>query len=694
MQNNVPSYVDWYGSPANDTYGGDYAGVFNTTFNGANADPAPAAILTSVATGEDSNLAFILLNNVGLVHGAHRLRRFNARTGVAHPNNDHVLATLGDVFPGGANTIVFPGTLFHRTNQLNNVRTAISINAAILADPDATQALEVDPPDPPADFSPARTRAAMMIPPHIVAPILAASVAPGGLSPRDLWTQFVRSLLNDPVAFPMCGPFIDWCRVAYSHGIAALNTLAVAIPGNVRLDNIVAANRNALLRQDLPARFAAPAITGGTLAAVVQELGGMRADAAQQMQAATLRADQQAAAAVLPSKRWGISVDRLLRLCHANDKNDLPEVWLSMAKTHTKMDNTTIQTLLDRDMPELGASGRRYAGAVCSSDLAKQLGNLQFQTDDPDAIDIGLSIFSICYPTQASASATSYAAGLYDSMLQQVSGLTLEDTIKLQATQKFLLPTDMMQLKRVCWAYHHLLAVVLGMDHCITAAFGEFVEAFMECESILSDVFSNVYSSASLLRFVQLRMHKCAKAQMANAGDHLGAPSFTVVFDELDEQCWIPPTMPAQYLQPSIRAAPPSMAPPAFTPQSQTVPPLAGEFKVREDLLDREQVPVRKNFPSKRYMDKHGHPPHNNQGKAMCLLFHVPAACKHECPRAHDHYHHSPDESLRLAAYLALGNPIPEARGVGSSTSGMHSLSTTPLGTSLWPVPLLLGLQP
>jgi hypothetical protein len=665
------NYADWYALPANDAFQGDYAAVFNL-FDGAHAAPPPAELLTHVSTGNDGKYAFVLLGLNARIYVAHRLARFRDIAGAAHAQNDAVLATLGDVNRVGADTIVFAGTLLHRTAVLPNTRTAESIDAAILADPNTLQVDEMDPADPDADIAAARSRPAMLIPPHLVGHVLAATQAPGGLTPRALWTQIARPLLDDAVKGAMCTPFIDWCRVAYSGGVGAANPVAVAIPANLRLDDhALESARWDILSRDLPARAGPAPAPPLNMVGIVAELGGMRADAAIRAQEATQRAAQQAAASILPSKRWGASVSTLLAICQVDDENGLPDVWLEMAKTTVKIDCTTVQTFLNRDIPGLGPSSRSYASATCSSELAKKIGSLALQSSGMDDLDAPLSIFCVSYPTQHSTYETSKAAGHYSQLVQSAAGLTLIDSVTLTASQEFLLPVNLMQVKRVSWAYHRLLAVLLGTEHVVTVAFGAFVGALDERENTLSDIFSNVFVCSSLLRFVQLRMQKWAQRQLSNPLNHVPAPDFAVVFDEIDEQRWIPPSLPPKYTarydtatQAPVSAAAPVVALPAAAVAPQgTAAPLAGSFNVKNEFLDRERVPVQRHFATKRHRDAHGPPPANSKGREMCLLFHVRASCFHECPRAQDHYRHSPEESLRLAAYLALGKPAatPEA---------------------------------
>jgi hypothetical protein len=289
------NYADWYALPANDAFQGDYAAVFNL-FDGAHAAPPPAELLTHVSTGNDGKYAFVLLGLNARIYVAHRLARFRDIAGAAHAQNDAVLATLGDVNRVGADTL---------------------------------QVDEMDPADPDADIAAARSRPAMLIPPHLVGHVLAATQAPGGLTPRALWTQIARSGWEVPTEDVPASGFesvvieAEVGRDGDGDRVGGADTARVSHTAPINEGRTHGPFDGVVQQRTGPAL--APPLN---MVGIVAELGGMRADAAIRAQEATQWAAQQAAASILPSKRWGASVSTLLAICQVNDENGLPDVWL------------------------------------------------------------------------------------------------------------------------------------------------------------------------------------------------------------------------------------------------------------------------------------------------------------------------------------------------------------------------------
>jgi hypothetical protein len=98
-----------------------------------------------------------------------------------------------------------------------------------------------------------------LIPPAYVPAVLAAASAPGGLTPRFLWSTICTTLRGEPGHENSCASFLDWCRVAVSHGVGPANPLRHLPPVMVLPDARLGAQRAEILRADLPERFLAPA---------------------------------------------------------------------------------------------------------------------------------------------------------------------------------------------------------------------------------------------------------------------------------------------------------------------------------------------------------------------------------------------------------------------------------------------------
>ncbi len=93
-----------------------------------------------------------------------------------------------------------------------------------------------------------------------------------------------------------------------------------------------------------------------------------------------------------------------------------------------------------------------------------------------------MSIFTVCHPDQESSRYANEIAGYYDSQENGATGITVAEDISLLAAQELNLHSKLLQVKRVCWAYHHLLAVHMGDNQCIVLQFARFLDRMERME--------------------------------------------------------------------------------------------------------------------------------------------------------------------------------------------------------------------
>ena len=341
------TYAEWYALPEQDFYQGAYTPVCGA-FE-ANAAP-PAALFAQVATGGDTRAVFVVLGSDHRIHALHRWRYHAPPFGLpASPLDGELYCTLDDTTLMGAVTTVVPMALFDTTGVLPGIRTVAAIDAALAADPAASQLDQVLAGDPDAG-APVTSRTGMFVPPAYAASILAATMTPEGLTPRRLWLDIVGALRGTAGHEAACGSFVDWCRVAVAGGVADQNGLRAAarVYPAVAPDARLAQERHSILRMDFPHRYA------GTLAAaaidlgpVVQAFGDLRADNAQRENDRIAREAATKAASSLPSRRWNDMVAHLSNVCQDLEEVDLPPVWGAMAKNGSKLDRITLQHNFD-----------------------------------------------------------------------------------------------------------------------------------------------------------------------------------------------------------------------------------------------------------------------------------------------------------------------------------------------------------
>ena len=660
----VTSYAAFYNLPENDPYQGDYRTLF-PHFEIALVPGNSGRIRTLVAQGVDSKIAMIYLGTDAKLHVLHRIRRYTPAIGTPPSPNDGLdFSTYDETTPLGPSTVVVPATLFNLSQGTVPILTSEQIDAYIATHPAEAQCL-VDPAThaqrvTAGEMTPIRTRFGMLIPPFLTGGILAAASSPAGLTPASLWTDFIVPVRQHVYAAHM-ELFVNWARFAFASGIGAQNAVALPPPPLRHLDPALGGERHRLFCADFPHLLAGPAPGVGPL---VAELVATRVAAADRDQARLLRDQQLKAAAALPSKRWGLALPKLLRLCQVGAEDDLPEVWRAMVVHGVKGDVSTIKAHLDVLLPQFGECGKQLA-PVCSPEMAKSIGRLDFQSHADD-LESGIHIFGVCYPTQASVAQANALARLFAEQSQGSTSLTVAEAQQFKKAQALLLPKTLVELKHVLYCYLRFLAV-LGADHAVVLAFYPLCVKMGASEMTLHAYFTaNPAHCGSLLRFIQLEMFAWIEEQLLT-DDIVAPPDFVIVLKQIARLQWIAPPLPLAYRTPQLRTTPPVSSPPIGGDAG------AGGARDRDDYLDADPNLMDKNvramrfFTAVKFIAAHGPPPVNDGGHDMCLNFHVRAKCRKGCPRVADHIKHTPAETTRLNAYL--NSPRLDAAGAAADAA-------------------------
>jgi hypothetical protein len=641
----ITTYAEFYNLPENDPYNGDYSTLF-PPFAVALVPGVSAGIRTRVAQGADAKVAMLFLGTDAKLHVLHRIRRYTPAIGTPPSPNDGLdFATFDETTPTGPSTVVVPAPLFNLTAGTVPILTPDQIDLYLAANPAAAQYQ----PDPATqaqrvaagEMTPIRTRRGMLIPPFLTGAIIAATSSPDGLSPAALWTDFVTLVRQHAHAAHM-ELFVQWARFAFASGIDALNAVALPPPPLLHLDPMVGGERRRVLLLDFPPPGIVPGLGGAD--PLVAELVATRLAAADRDQARLLREQQQKVAAALPSKRWGLALPKLLRLCQVGAEQDLPEVWTDMVTHGVKNDVTTIKAHLDILLPQFGECGKQLA-PICSPEMAKSVGRLDFQSHADD-LESGIHIFGVCYPTQASIAQANALARLFAEQSQSTTSLTMAEAQQFKKAQALLLPKTLVELKHVLYCYLRFLAVLLGVDHPVVLAFYALCVKMGATEMTLHVYFTATPAHCgSVLRFIQLEMFAWIEDQLLT-DDVVAPPDFAIVLKQIARLQWIAPPLPLAYRTPPSR-------------NLNLAPAGGGDVKAGGDakaggrnLLDRN-VRAMQYFTAVKFIAAHGPPPVNDHGNDMCLNFHVRAKCRKGCPRVADHIKHTPAETTRLNAYLS-----------------------------------------
>ena len=654
------TYAAWYNLPENDPFAGDYTTLFPNFSLPALPGVTDIRLTNTIATGNDAKTALAFLGDDGTIHLLHRIRRYIPALGAAPaPYDNDDFATFDDASMAGPTTVALPVNSLYPC-QGATTATAAAINTYLTAHPGTAQ-IAPDPAADPADVNLARGRRCMVVPPNLVGPILAAASSPTGLTPGALWTQFAAPLVADPLLSVTCAPFIDWARIAFSHGVAAINPLAIAIPPPRHLAASLGAHRHQLYRSDFP--IAAAPVLDPLVLALTQ---GQQA-AADRDHARILLEQQNKAAAALPSKRWGTGLTRLLRLCQVDTQQTLPPVWRDMASHGMKSDATTIRSHLLTPIPELGPCGL-VDPPVCSMDMARFLGRLEFQTH-PDAIEAGLHVFGVCHPTQEAVAKANEIVGIYTEQVLGSTGLTVTESLALKKSQKLLLPTNLSELRFVIMGYVRFLAVTLGHVHPVVQNLRLLSDRLGAEEMRFYLHFCRTHPdrnplTTGVLMAIHTRMYNWIESQTAT-DMIVPPPEFATILVRITEREWLPPALPDSYLAAPYAAALKrnNTGAPNLQVNNNIATPNAGIPKVNHrdhdlyfdvDLSLRDPA-VRQmgHFVIKTFLQQHGPPPSNADNQPMCLSFHVRHRCRSDCARLTDHRKHTPAETTTLNTYLS-----------------------------------------
>jgi hypothetical protein len=660
------SYHEWYNHPENDAYHGVYDTVFRL-FNAVAQIDTPATIVQHVATDEDMKLAFVHLDPLGYVRVVHRIRRLAPQAGIPDPQNNLCIGLLGDVYRAGANFVELPPTAFHRTTPLERIPTPATLATMLEARPDATQFTV--PADTPAEgLQPVRSRFLMLIPPMLVGKVLYASISPGGLNPRQLWTEIAAPLYEDDFYRNDCTPFFDWCRIAVAGGERANNPLQSPFPTPVDPGDRLDRERFAMLRRELPRlfdptpsapppNFVLPPVTlpEANFGQIVEVLQNLHSDYVTRADAATaceeIRRDRPPPV-ITPLARWDEALDDLLLICQVANADQLPPLWAAMARQGVKLDRRTLQTHVNRKDARYKESGEIALPIHISIDLAADLGTLRFAADKASYIGVGLSIFMVSYPTVGAVDCLRKSVELFDRQMDTIASLTLDEARKLRNGQRFTLPTNYLGVEQVCRAYLRLLAATLGFDHPITCAFEPFIVHLVDQRMFLTEYLErDVKRCAGILRHIQIAVHYCLQALQAKKAATL--PDFMCIFPQMQRDSWIPTSIPNVTTNVAV-AAPPVARNPVPAPAQTTA---VVYVHAPSGYINRAVIPIIPNFNPTACMAQRGNPPFNKDGCRMCLRYQVIGFCVANCTRTQDHKKHTPSENTQLAAYLAKTKP-------------------------------------
>jgi hypothetical protein len=234
------------------------------------------------------------------------------------------IGLMDEIGDFGANLGAIDG-LFFEDLVLRDVPSTAAVTAALAATTLGHQ-LAVAADD---DASRVSICFSVLVPPPFMPQIL-RQLARGPFRPRALWS-IVEHIVARPSLLAVCGPFVDWCRVAVAMGVGTDNPLHAidGYPQTVAHDEALGCARVAIRDLDFPpAAGPAPPTAPGIAASALQPLvDAMVAlgDASREREAA--KEDLRYAEAqekVAPSTVWESGIGSLWLMCQATDDTELP----------------------------------------------------------------------------------------------------------------------------------------------------------------------------------------------------------------------------------------------------------------------------------------------------------------------------------------------------------------------------------
>ena len=633
------TYREFYQVVANDPFHGEYADIMREYRSSAlppEANPPTPANIMALALADTAPQAYVGLDsttNPPRMFVVHRVTRFPTARGRAATQWDNVvMGLLEDMTVLGPSIVRWENTALHRV-QDTIVPVVAEVDPMIAALNEDEHQMNPLPPGAP-NSEVVNTRRMMYVPPAYVPLLLNQR-----LTPKQAWGTVVGAIQQDNRA-EACSELITWLRVALIRSgpnVPAL--LGNERPALAAPDDGLANWWKGLIEDDLPGRRAGAQGPGG---GAPPGLETMLERFAERTEALADRGGGAAAAqAKLPSERWPASIGRLLRMCHATAEEELPASYYIMANAKKSEERVVLQDLFDRRAQEPDAASKD--APIATPDLAKKFFALDFWGYDADALEQGVSVFSVPFLTTDQREELATLSAAYDAITGGAAQPSLSDVRELNSQNKLVLPTKMTQAVYSCKQFSIVLDVGYGADHPLSISWRQMCRGW---DRALYRLFTMEASDPNMACKALLTLHymmwgwQVDTRQLMAPSEHqaletIPAPDFKQFFRQLEQRTWIPPTIPVRYTQPAPReAAPPARGQPAGTSPRA---PAAGQTRV---VNPHPVADLTSDLNIARMIANAGgdRPPlRTGDGRQMCHAWHCKNACFDDCSRRYDH---------------------------------------------------------
>ena len=226
------------------------------------------------------------------------------------------------------------------------------------------------------------------------------------MTPRDAWDILGNAIVNERKEVE-CKPIIDWMKVALTReGVGQQSRLAQQSLTAPLSNRVLMEHQWKLMIQDLPALD--PAAMRGRKDRIADELGvlvGMQKDVLDDRKAERAKRENK-----FPSEVFGSQIENVMRLCRVAREQDLPGVWLELARTPVKQHRTVIQKWVDQTANDI-ADG---ISIIVTPTLVKKITTLEFVMRNKQSLESGVHPFTFNQHHAAEREQAAEVASLYD----------------------------------------------------------------------------------------------------------------------------------------------------------------------------------------------------------------------------------------------------------------------------------------
>lgn len=674
----VTTYRQFYSDPSNDPYPNytDLLEAFVIDPANTQQSPQPAATLASITTSAsagDPNALLVLHADddqnpgatVGHIRCYHRVTKYSTRLGMPPTQwDDLAFAFSGDyINTEPPQTVKVPTNYLHLAAQVR-VPSPAAIDQFFANNPDAQSLGPFTAND--ADTEIVRVRHSVLLPPVYVPLILEDT-----MTPRAAWERIRGEMVNQNRSVE-CRAVVDWLRVALTkrNNNENISELVSAKPTVPLLDTTLANHRHHLLMLDLPGRNL-PVNHGADAQLINNSLGQLTTVIRDGQLADAARADAKSNKTV--QDYFKSETQNLINVCQVRDEEQLPPVYLALAKASNKREERRI---LQSHIDQARVAINRHLQFTVTTEFYTMVSMLAFRMLDIDNFTSGFQPFLFCQHNPKDEEAALQSAAIHDAVYSDHARPTMSEIAAMvkasSVSDASILPPSHMHGINMLLKMQIASYVLLGPNHASQTIIKRFIESWqiyaihMQSRDSVLDNHRSFHLPAMVVRYFQVKFAVWLERQWDSDGI-IPMPYFNDLFDkeaERDYSGWEKP-LPGKYLVPKKSVAP------LPVPAGPAVPPGNGGANPAAVGVDRTRV-VNPN-PVKACFSPYANMPnirigkilqHNNraawnalppaptdQSSKMCPSYHIKGQCANNCGRKADHVAHTDEQDQLLVAW-------------------------------------------